>query len=175
MEEPIVNANADPGVPEASAFAVRHLREQVDPERVQHLWFFPPLRQGRRETGLLAASLAPEDGSDERRILVTVRYTAEATGKGIKIEPALREEGEAPPDRIPRVIRGVLQRSDVAPGEPREIPVGGDVGVLDELGGEGAEHASDEAGAAASAKPPSPAGQPAAAAPEPERPESETT
>ena len=124
---------SDPGVPEAGGLAVRYLRDHVAPHRIQHLWFFPPLRQGRRETGLLTASLTPLEGPEDRRVLVTVRYAAEATGKGVRMEPAFREEGEAPLDRIPRVIRGVLQRSDVAPGEPEEVVVAGDPAVLDGL------------------------------------------
>lgn len=139
MNQTITGAGADPGVPEAAELAVRYLREHVDPGRVQHLWFFPPLRQGRRETGLLAASLVPatESTEEDRRVLVTVRYAAEATGKGVRMEPALREEGEAPPDRIPRVIAGVLQRSDVAPGDPKEVAVEGNLEVLRDLAGDG--------------------------------------
>lgn len=172
-----VSTAGDPGAPEAAALAVRHLREHVDPERVRRIWFFPPLRQGRRETGLLAASLAlpastPGDegsveardggsaeardggaGEEERRLLVTVRYAAQETGKGTRFEPLLREEGEAPPDRIPRVIHGVLRRSDAGPGEPVEVAVDGDPGVLAELAGDAHRDPEEDAGRSAGDEP----------------------
>lgn len=115
----------DPGVPEALPRAGRALGGQVDPGRMDRLWVFPPVRRGRREHGLLVVSLLRPD-DPLRRTLVTLRYQAEETGKGVTFEPVLREEGEAPPDRLPRIIEGVVRRSEMEGGDPREIPVEGD-------------------------------------------------
>lgn len=119
-----MKGRGDPGVPDAICRAGRFLGEQVMLERLDRLWVFPPSRLGRVERGLLvAALLIPED--PERRLLVTLRYTAEETGKGITFEPVLQEEGVAPPDRLPRVITGVVRRSGMEAGDPTELSLGG--------------------------------------------------
>jgi hypothetical protein len=120
-----VGERGDPGVAEALSRAGRVLGEQLAPALMDRLWVFPPVRRGRREHGLLVVSLLRPDDPG-RRTVVTLRYQAEETGKGITFDPLLREEGEAPPDRLPRVIEGVVRRSEMEGGEPREIPVEGD-------------------------------------------------
>jgi len=117
----------DPGVPGALLMALVHLEEKVPPSRVDRLWIFPPLARGRRESGLIAASCYAEE---DRRLLVTLAYRAEETGKGITFEPVLQEEGEAPADRIPRVIEGVVRRAGGSPVEPRCVRIGGDPEAL---------------------------------------------
>jgi hypothetical protein len=135
-------ANSDPGVPEALPRALRHLAEHLGPRSLDRLWIFPPLRKGRRESGLIAAGCfnreAGQDGEGEeagkeRRRLVTLAYRAEETGKGVTFEPIVQEEGEAPDDRLPRVIEGVVQRSGEEHGEPRPVPLGGDPQALEAL------------------------------------------
>jgi len=96
----------------------------VSVDRLDRLWVFPPSRLGRVERGLLVASLLIPDDPD-RRLLVTLRYTSEETGKGISFDPLLQEEGVAPPDRLPRIIAGVVRRSGVEGGDPTELSVGG--------------------------------------------------
>lgn len=120
----------DPGVPGALPAALRRLSDRVTPEGIDRLWIFPPIRKGRRESGLLAAGCFT-DG--ERRLLVTLAYRAEESGKGIAFEPLFQEEGEAPDDRLPRVIEGVIQRSGEEPGDPRSVALGGDPEALNEL------------------------------------------
>jgi hypothetical protein len=135
----------DPGVPEAEVRALRELLTRVPPERLHGLWRFPPLRRGRRESGLMAAGVYPseegeppgggEPGTDgrqepDRLVLVTLAWRAEETGKGVVFEPRFAEEGEAPPDRLPRVMAGVVRRMDEATGEPRYLSVGGDAATL---------------------------------------------
>lgn len=119
-----VGGRNDPGVPVALPMAGRVLAQRVDSSRIDRLWVFPPTLRGRRESGLLVASLLIPNEAD-RRVLVTLRYTAEETGKGVVFEPALQEEGTAPPDRLPRIIAGVVRRSGMEGGDPREIPVEG--------------------------------------------------
>ncbi len=124
-------AATDPGVPEALPRAVKALAEAVDPARLETLWLFPPLRNGRKETGVLAAGCrVPEAG---RQVLVTVAYRAEETGKGVEFDTAIHEEGEAPGDRLPRIMSGVVRRMDGAGGDPRRFDLDGDVDRFQDL------------------------------------------
>lgn len=120
----------DPGVPGALGEAFRRLTDRMAPERMDRLWIFPPIRKGRRESGLLAAGCFT---ASERRLLVTLAYRAEETGKGIAFDASFQEEGEAPVDRLPRVMEGVIQRSGEQLGEPRAVALGGDPEALEEL------------------------------------------
>ena len=135
-------AKNDPGVPEALPRALRHLAEDLGPRALDRLWIFPPHRKGRRESGLIAAGCfrreagegsEGDDADQERRRLVTLAYRAEETGKGVTFEPVVQEEGEAPDDRLPRVIEGVVQRSGEEYGEPRPVSLGGDPETLEAL------------------------------------------
>lgn len=110
-----------PGVPEALPRVVRVVVERLDPTRVDRLWIFPPLVRGRREKGLVAASRF----ADDRRELYTAPYEAERTGRGLFLEMTLTPQGEAPPERLPRVMDGVVRRSEETGGEPREVDIGG--------------------------------------------------
>lgn len=128
----------DPGVPEALPRVLIRLRDHLGVDRVDRLWIFPPSRRGRREQGLVAVSAFHED--DDRRSLVTVSYTAEHTGKGVTLEPYFTQEGEAPPDRFPGVMQGVVQRAGDGAGEPREVEIAGSAqkyeGLLEEFDAE---------------------------------------
>ncbi len=112
----------DPGVPAAMPRALRELAVAVAPESMDRLWVFPPLRKGRRESGLLAAGCFR---GGEVRLLVTLAYRAEETGRGIEYEARVAEEGEAPVDRLPRIMEGVVHRAGEAFGEPRNIGISG--------------------------------------------------
>jgi hypothetical protein len=128
---------ADPGVPDALARALGQLRDRLGVQAVDRLWIFPPSRRGRREQGLIAVSTFHAQA--DRRGVVTVSYSAEETGKGITVEPSFSSEGEAPPDRFPVLMRGVVQRGGEERGEPREVEIEGSVEkferLLEELGG----------------------------------------
>lgn len=121
---------SDPGVPEALPLALAFLRDRMAPDVLDDLWIFPPLVQGRRERGLLVASAF---AGDDRRSVHTVTYLAQRTGEGLAVEPAIREEGVAPPDRLPRLINGVVQRGRHDLGDPRNVRLGGDVSAFEEL------------------------------------------
>lgn len=108
-------------MPEALPRSLVHARERLRPENVDRLWIFPPIRRGRRERGLVALSLFLE--GQERRRLLTLAYTAERTGKGMTLEHVFHEEGEAPPELLPRVMEGVVRRAGEAYGEPREVAI----------------------------------------------------
>lgn len=111
----------DPGVPEALPRTLIRLRDRLGIERIDRLWIFPPVRRGRREQGLVAVSTFQE--RDERRSMITVAYNAEHTGTGVTVEPVFTHEGEAPPDRFPGVMQGVVRRGGEEKGEPREIEI----------------------------------------------------
>jgi hypothetical protein len=114
----------DPGVPEALPRTLVLARERLGAERVDRLWVFPALKRGRREWGLVAASLFLD--GEERRRIVTVAYTAERTGRSLTVDHAFHEEGDAPPELLPRVMEGVVRRAGEEYGEPREVEIGGD-------------------------------------------------
>jgi hypothetical protein len=130
----------DPGVPEALPRTVRELGLRLDPATVDRLWIFPPLVRGRKEWGLVAASLFAPDSEDDRRLLFTAPYAAERTGKGLTIDWNLEEQGSAPSDRLPRVMGGVVSRAPSPLGDPREVEIAGDperfASLLDEWGAE---------------------------------------
>ncbi len=119
-----------PGVSGALARAVRDLAERTASASIERLWVFPPLRRGRRETGLIAAGcLVPGD----RRLLVTLSYRSEESGEGISYESAYQVEGEAPSDRLPRVMEGVVRRMSEDPGAPEDYEIAGEPERLEEL------------------------------------------
>lgn len=122
---------AGPGVPEALPRTLRRIAEKLGAERIDRLWVFPPLVRGRKEWGLVAASVYTEE--EDRRALHTASYTAERTGQGLTVTHEVREEGEAPPDRLPRVMHGVVRRAGEELGEPREVVLGGSAPAFEEL------------------------------------------
>ena len=125
MEPPRNDQKAeDPGVPEALPRTLVATRSRFAPEGMDHLWIFPPIRRGRRERGLVAVSLMLDD--EERRRLVTVAYTSERTGAGLTLDQVFHDEGDAPPDFMPRIMEGVVRRAGEAYGEPRLVEIGGD-------------------------------------------------
>ncbi len=130
-------AHDDIGVPEALPRALDDLRVRLGSAALDRLWIFPPIRRGRRERGLVAVSAFQE--GVERRGLMTLTYAAEHSGReGVRIDVSLTHEGEAPADRFPTVMKGVVQRGGEERGEPREVEIGGSSekleALLEELG-----------------------------------------
>ena len=123
--------SADPGVPEALPRVLIRLRSRLSIEALDRLWIFPPVRKGRCERGLIAVSTF-QDG-ENRRGMITVAYHAEYTGTGVTVEPCFTREGEAPPDRFPGVMRGVVRRGGEEKGEPREVEIDGSAERFEEL------------------------------------------
>ncbi len=114
----------DSPVPEALERLLLLILERLGHESVDRIWIFPPLIRGRKEWGLAAVSCRAEDPG--QRTLHTARYTAELTGQGVVFEADLVPEGSAPPELLPRVMDGVVRRSDLPLGVPREALIGGD-------------------------------------------------
>ena len=119
-----------PGVPEALPRTIREVGHRLGPAAIDTLWIFPPMVRGRREWGLVAASCF--DGSQARR-LITARYSAQRTGRGLYLESRLLDEGVAPADRLPRVMEGVVQRGPRPLGRPRMVEVAGGTEAFDAL------------------------------------------
>lgn len=96
-------------------------------QRVDRIWIFTPHVGKVRETGLLVVTLLPpEEETTAQRTLFTLRYVTEPTKKGVERTDTLTEEGKAPPERIDRVIEGVLARAGEVGGEPLVAPIEGE-------------------------------------------------
>jgi hypothetical protein len=134
MEQGTDERSEDPGVPEALPRTLVGVRERLGVDAVDRLWIFPPLRRGRRERGLVAVSTFLE--GEERRRLLTVAYTAERTGRSLTVESVITQEGEAPPELLPRVMEGVVRRSGQGHGDPREVDIAGEADSFAALMGE---------------------------------------
>ena len=127
---PAVEADDGPGVPEALPRTVRELEGRLGHAAIDCLWIFPPLVSGRREWGLVAAGCFDHGGS---RRVVTARYTAERTGRGLYLDTRLLDEGVAPADRLPRVMEGVVRRGPQPLGSPRLVELGGRADAFESL------------------------------------------
>lgn len=125
-----MNDGGGPGVPEAIPRTLQMMARRLGESEIDRLWVFPPLIVGRRERGLVAASCFADDGA---RRLYTAPYFAERTGVSLTVENGLTEEGQAPSDRLPRVMQGVVRRSEIDLGEPRTIEIAGDPEKLQAL------------------------------------------
>jgi len=130
MTQPRPN-DAGPGVPEALPRTLQKIAAQIGVERIDRLWIFPPLIRGRREQGLVAVSVF--GAAPDSRSLHSVAYTAERTGQGLSVNQSFTEQGDAPPDRLPRVMDGVVRRARDELGEPREIVLDGKPDAFEEL------------------------------------------
>lgn len=121
----------DSPVPDAMGRVLQGIRDRVGADQIDQIWIFPPMIRGRREWGLIAVSGLT--GEPARRTLLTARYSAELTGSGGNLDYRVQVEGDAPPDRLPRVMDGVVRRSDLRLGDPRRVDIRGDRERLREL------------------------------------------
>ena len=88
---------------------LERLRLRIPVESIDELWIFPTRKLGGADsTVLVVASFEP---GDERRRVLTARYTATPDPKGqVGVTESVVEHGIAPHDRIGRVVEGVLRR-----------------------------------------------------------------
>jgi hypothetical protein len=121
---PTPERTEDSPAPGAVARILDLLAQRVGVERMDRLWIFPPLVRGRKEWGLVAVSCQTEEA--DIRELITGSYMAELTGQGVTFQPELASEGRAPSDRLPRIMDGVVRRSDLQLEVPREVDLGAD-------------------------------------------------
>lgn len=92
------------------------IAEQVAPERIAEVHFFPPIRQGTLETGVavVAAVRTGESSPQEgRHVVYTARYrwTRKGPERG-KWEHEVIAEADAPLVTVEAVVRGVQQRAN---------------------------------------------------------------
>jgi len=125
-------------VPDALVRLLALLGRRIGAESMDRVWIFPPLVRGRKEWGLVAVSCLIDD--PVQRDVITGRYAAELTGTGVLFEPTIVSEGTAPRDRLGPVMDGVVRRSDLQLGSPRQVEIRGNaeafLRLLRELGGE---------------------------------------
>jgi len=112
---------------EALTLLLREVPSSFPPEQVDRIWIFAPREIGSRESGLVVLSLlgGPGQRQDQRR-LVTWHYEAVRERGGWKRKDAVLEQGLAPPERIPRLMAGVLARL----GDTAEAPISESVGSV---------------------------------------------
>jgi hypothetical protein len=92
----------------------------IPPARVEQVWVFPPRQVGAKETGLAVIVAVPLD-EEGRRAIHTLRYEA-ITEKGKTVRhDRLEEQGTVPPDRVDRIIEGVVRRLEGADPAPPDI------------------------------------------------------
>jgi hypothetical protein len=85
------------------------LATRVEPEDIEGIWLFPPVRREEREWGAAVIACSTED--DRRRIftatyMIVVRGREKGHGK-----VAVEEVGESPATVLEDVIRGVQDRT----------------------------------------------------------------
>ncbi len=119
-----MNSGGESPVPDAVGRLLRALLGRLGVESIDRIWIFPPLVKGRKELGLVAVSSFSDQPS--RRNLLTARYEAELTGRGVVFETEFLSQGTAPPERLPQIMDGVVRRSELQLGLPREARIGGD-------------------------------------------------
>jgi hypothetical protein len=86
---------------------------RVPPERVERVWTFPARAAGARETGLAVLAVFAEGEPGGQRTILTVRYRAETARDGsVTRTDEVAEQGTVPPDRVERIIAGVLRRME---------------------------------------------------------------
>lgn len=114
------------------------LQAEVPPESVDQLWLFPPRRAAGTETAVAVLAVVQDD--PERLRVVTAHYSATRDKRGkLQVQHRILEHGSAAPDRLDRVIDGVLRRLDesLPSHPPRTEAIGGDptkwFGLLHEL------------------------------------------
>ena len=100
------------------------IAEQVAPERIAEVHFFPPIRQGTLETGvavIAALRAVTELPERDRHVVYTAHYswTRKGPDRG-KWECEVVAEADAPLITVEAVVRGVQQRSNDAV-EPERV------------------------------------------------------
>ena len=90
--------------------ALAAVADRVAPATVGQVWLFPPRTVGAKETGLAVLVVTPPEEGAERRTIYTLRYEAlQEKGKTVRAD-RLEEEGTVPPDRVGRIVDGVVRR-----------------------------------------------------------------
>ena len=104
---------------------LRQLHTIIETDRLERIWLFAPHIGTARESGLFVLSLYSDSRmGGEMRELLTLRYTVQQQGSKPVLERSILSEGWAPPNRIERVMVGVLARAGNDAGNAREEVIG---------------------------------------------------
>ncbi|MGK7311643.1 MAG: hypothetical protein ACN0LA_05335 [Candidatus Longimicrobiales bacterium M2_2A_002] len=114
----------DDDLPDAPLFALlRTLADDITPDRIDHVWIFPPRRIETGETAVVVVAAFTETGNDRRRVYAA-HYTALDDSDQHRL--AVDEYGTAPADRVGRLVEEVVERIKEGPtGAPRSIRIEG--------------------------------------------------
>jgi hypothetical protein len=116
---------------------LREIPQRFPTERIDRVWIFAPREMTGKESGLVVLSLTAAQASTETvpevRHVITWHYEAVRARGGVRRTDAVTEQGSAPPDRIPRLIEGVIARLGEAAESPITESIGGDSGRWNEF------------------------------------------
>ena len=102
-----------PPLTDALRAVIASIPGRLPVERLDRLWVFPPKEIGSRESGLVVIAALPDSphgSADTQRDLLTLRYESDRSRPRAVPRVVVTDQGSAPPDRIPRVIAGVVAR-----------------------------------------------------------------
>lgn len=89
---------------------LERLAATVPVESMDEVWIFPTRRMPGFESTVVVLSLFTDDADDRRRV-VTAHFKAVRNKRGeATVETILSDHAVAPPDRLERIIDGVLRR-----------------------------------------------------------------
>jgi hypothetical protein len=118
--------DAPPVEPSAVFTTLVQVTATLPPERIDEVWIFPPRKAGGTESAVVVLAVLSDD--DPRRRLFTAHYIASRDRRGrLQVSHSLVEHGAAAPERIARVVSGVVRRlDDAALAAPHGEPIHGD-------------------------------------------------
>ncbi len=130
-------APATPLEPTSAAAPLEALGRAIPPESIDELWIFPPRRIGPGQSTVIVASVMEateaEGAPEERRRIVTARFTLVRGTKLPELRQEMTEEGAAPAELVARVVDGVVRRLDDEPEPPRHARIDGKAEAWREL------------------------------------------
>lgn len=100
--------------------ALAAVAERFPPERLAQVWIFPPRRVAARESGLAVLVVRADQAEDDRETIWTLRYELEPDRGTVKRTDTLDEQGTVPPDRVGRIVDGVVRRLE-GEGDPPDV------------------------------------------------------
>ncbi|MBV9109016.1 MAG: hypothetical protein JO306_06395 [Gemmatimonadetes bacterium] len=100
--------------------ALAAVADRFPPERLAQVWIFPPRRVAARESGLAVLVVRAEEAGDDRQTIWTLRYELESAKGKVTRTDALEEQGTVPPDRVARIVDGVVRRLE-GEGDPPDV------------------------------------------------------
>jgi hypothetical protein len=118
--------------------ALAAVADRFPPERLAQVWIFPPRRVAAKECGLAVLVVRAEEPGDDRETIWTLRYELEPAKAKVTRTDALEEQGTVPPDRVARIVDGVVRRLEGESDPPDVREMDGDpeawAALLRELG-----------------------------------------